>query len=125
MLRRFHKKVYFPKDAIEKLGAFSGKLNKRTWRYTKHSLESIKNRAVDMTAILQWIKARVKLKVEDVFEYADDGKDFIFKACYRVNYNSDLDIILVVGSDKQIITIYYNFTKDKHTTLNEKIYCKG
>jgi len=46
----------------------------------------------------------------------------IVKACYRVNRQGGLDIILVVDTDKTILSIYVNSIEDKHETLKRELY---
>lgn len=122
---RFHKKVYFPKYHKEKLISFTYKLNNLSFNPTSHCLDNIKLRALDLEQLLYWIKSEVKLDYNNIFEYYTDDKDNISKTCYRLQYNKAVDIILIVGSEKQIITIYYNSAEDKHYTLKESIYCRA
>ena len=61
-----------------------------------------------------------------LFEYyAEDKSREIIKACYRVSWLKDIDIILCLEKDKKIISIWLNSNEDKHETLNENLYCKG
>ncbi len=120
-MKRYHIKIYFPD--VDKLERFNTSLNFKAWRYSKHCLENIKHRSIDVKKVLQFISQTVKLDKENIFEYYKDN-DTIIKVCYRIKYNSNIDIILVVNSDKKIITVYYNSREDKHYTLKENLYIK-
>lgn len=119
---RYHKKIYFPQDHQEQLICFTYKLNALNWQYTKHCLDNLKLRALDLQQLLYWIKNDLQLDCNDIFEYYTDNKDNIIKVCYRISYNKDIDVILVIGEYKQIITIYYNSTDDIHITLKKELY---
>jgi len=121
---RYHKKVFFPDNQTENLISFTYKLNSMNWRYTSHCLDNLKLRALDLKQLLYWIKTGLKLDYNDIFEYYTDDRGNIIKVCYRIDYNKAVDIILVIGSQKQIITIYYNSKSDEHFTLKENLYSK-
>lgn len=118
-MERYHEKVGFKQEDISLLEDFTNRLNSISWKYTSHSIDNIKYRAVDMEAILRFIKD-VELKPEQIFEYYSSTAGII-KVCYRINYGLT-DIILVLGEDKQIITIYLNSTSDKHDNLRKELY---
>jgi hypothetical protein len=68
----------------------------------------------------------LKLEPGQIFEYyLNDLTKEPEKVCYRVAYNTGIDIILVMAEDKEIITIYINSAEDKHETLNHSLYIKG
>lgn len=121
---RYHKKVFFPDNQTENLISFTYKLNDMNWWYISHCLDNLKLRTLDLKQLLYWIKNEVKLDYNDIFEYYTDNKNNITKVCYRVSYNKAVDIILIIGNQKQIITIYYNSKSDKHFTLKESLYNK-
>lgn len=115
---RYHKEVYFSNELKEKLKAFTDNLNKKAWRYSQHALENIKYRTIDIENLLIYIKG-LNLSDNDIFEaYIDDD---IVKACYRIKYNLN-DVILVIGKNKELITIYLNAVNDKHDTLKKELY---
>ena len=122
-MKRYHKKVYFPFGSITDLHKFTDKLNAMQWRYTPHALDNLKYRAIDNRDILLFIKDLV-LDFSDVFEFYTQDNEVI-KACYRIYYNDDIDIILVISNDKKIITIYLNERNDLHYTLKENQYNKN
>ena len=120
MYKRYHIKIYFPDT--DKLESFNTSLNSKTWLYSKHCLESIKHRVLDLKTTLYYI-SKLELDENDIFEYYKEN-DTIIKVCYRIAYNRNIDLILVVNSDKKIITVYYNSSEDKHYTLKENLYIK-
>ncbi len=120
MSKRYHKKIYFPDT--DKLERFNTSLNSKNWLYSKHCLDRIKFRIMSLKTTLYFI-SKLKLDKEDIFEYYKEN-DTIIKVCYRIAYNRNEDIILVVNSDKKIITVYYNSREDKHNTLKENLYIK-
>jgi hypothetical protein len=117
---RYHNKVYFPADDKKALEAFTDNLNGLNWRYTVHTLDNIKYRAIDVESMLYFIKSFI-LGYKDIFEYYKES-GAIVKACYRIPCNSAIDIILVMGADKSIITIYLNSKADIHYTLKKDLY---
>ena len=122
---RYHRQVYFSQEDIIRLRDFTDKINPLIWQYTKHCIDNLKYRAINIEGVLRFIKGII-LKPDLIFEfYADDISQVIIKACYRVRYNDDIDLILVIGKDKQIITIYYNSAGDSHITLKKELYQKG
>ena len=124
MLRRYHKKVYIPDSDIKKLEDFTNKINDMNWRYSSHALDNIKYRTIDNKALLLHIKA-LPLDYKEIFEYYASDTGDIIKVCYRVTYTKNIDIILVVGYDKQIITIYINAGDDNHITLKKDLYVRN
>ena len=115
---RYHKKIYFPD--IKKLQVLNDKLNMYNWQYSKHAIDNLQYRSIDINAILMFIK-NIKLKYDNIFEYyvKDDN---IIKVCYRINFNNYTDLILVLNKYKKIITIYLNNKDDKHYTLKRELY---
>jgi hypothetical protein len=118
---RYHKNIYFKKEDIQRLINFTDKLNKLDWRYSKHSIDGLNYRAVDVEGLLRYIKG-VQLTAGAIFEYYAEGSEII-KVCYRINYGA-IDIILVLNEDKLIVTIYLNSATDCHDTLKKNIYCR-
>ena len=121
---RYHKKIYMPVDSDKKLKRFTEKINAINWQYSAHALDNIKYRAIDSKALLLHIKG-LTLSASDIFEYYASDTGDIIKVCYRVTYTKNIDIILVVGYDKQIITIYINAGNDNHATLKKELYVRN
>jgi len=122
---RYHKKVYINSKDLDRLKAFTERLNALNWAYTGHCLDHIKSRAIDIEGLLLFIKD-IKLCSEQIFEfYLDEQTRDIVKVCYRISWLKDLDIIIVIGEDKQIITIYLNSKEDEHFTLRKEQYING
>ena len=119
-MNRYHNKVYFPYNAKKDLQDFTAKQNRQEWHYTAHCLDNVRSRAIDCRALLEFIKAQ-QLDAETIFEYYLEFKRII-KACYRINWSAGIDVILVIGEGKQIITIYLNSVDDEHYTLNKMQY---
>ena len=119
---RYHKKVYFdPKDQ-ERLKTWTENLNSLKWTYTGHCLDNLKCRTIDIEDLLLFIKGYI-LDHKIIFEfYSDEQSQEIIKVCYRINWMKDIDIILVLGEDKQIITIYINSVEDNHEGLRKEPY---
>ena len=85
-------------------------------------LDNIKYRYDNIKEILLFIK-KLKLKSDWIFEYyVSDNEDKIIKICYRIPFKNKQDIILIIGENKQIITIYFNSIDDLHYTLKKELY---
>ena len=121
-MNRYHKSIYIPNNIKEKLKPFNNRLNTLNWQYTPHSIDSIKNRCYNIKNILYFI-SKLSLDVKDIFEVYEFNNNII-KACYRIEYQT-CDIILVIDSNKTIITIYANAKEDNHITLNKNLYTRG
>lgn len=121
---RYHEKINFPKEDIKKLQKFNDNMNIKSFSFSSHCLENIKYRAIDLTKVLEYIKNDVEFNKEDIFEYYKDNIEEIEKACYRIEYDNKNDLILVMGKDKKIITIYFNEKEDNHETLKKELYNK-
>ena len=122
-MKRYHEKVYFPIGSKEKLKAFTGSLNNKKWKYTKHSLDNLKYRYINIEVILAFI-FNLKLDSDNIFEFYTNNTGDILKACYRLQYDENMDIILVISDIKNIVTIYSNIRGDNHITLDKNLYVK-
>ena len=120
---RYHKKVYYPDNSRIKLEGFTDKLNAKKWTYSRHTLSNLKYRAIDIKGVLTFIKC-LKLEADTIFEYYSNN-GIITKAVYRISYNDNMDLILVISDNKNIITIYNNIKEDKHFTLRKELYNRG
>ena len=122
-MRRYHKKVYVPIDSQKHLKAFTDSIQGLNWHYTPHSIDNLRYRHIDSRQVLLFIKG-LRLDYKSIFEYYTTDTREILKACYRVNFTSDIDLILVIDKNKTIITIYINSVDDNHFTLDKGLYVK-
>lgn len=120
-MNRYHIKTGFNPQDIEGLKIFTDRLNGLNWHYSSHSIDSIKDRAIDLEGLLLFIKD-IKLDFKQVFEYYSDGD--IVKVCYRINWQKEIDIILCLSDIKMIISIWLNSKDDLHYTLDKNKYNK-
>ena len=123
-MNRYHKKIYFPSDSNKKLNTFTDLINNKKWLYSRHSIDNLKYRAYNINDILNYIK-QYQFNAEQIFEYYSSDTGHILKVCYRINYSDNIDLILVIGYNKELITIYANITGDNHITLNRGLYTRG
>jgi hypothetical protein len=121
---RYHKAVYTEPKHWRKLEVLTGFLNTLEWQYTSHCIDHIKSRAVDLEGLLKYIRG-VKLEIGQIFEYYLNDNGEPIKICYRISYIFGVDIILILGNNKQIITIYLNSAGDNHETLKKELYTRG
>ncbi len=122
IMKRYHKEVYIPISDLKKLKSFNNKLNELDWTYSRHCLSNLKHRVIDIKGVLDFIKNTV-LDYNNIFEYYTLYGN-IEKACYRLPWNNNIDICLVISKLKNIITIYINNKEDKHITLKHELYQK-
>ena len=119
-MNRYHYLIGFNPEHISQLKELTEQLNNRDFSYSAHCLDNLKYRFLDLKGILFFIKG-IELKAEHIFEYYEEsGK--IIKLCYRITYDNLQDIILVVTSEKKIVTIYINSVGDNHITLKKELY---
>lgn len=119
-MERYHVKIGFPVEDNQKLIALTDYFNAVNWQYTAHCLDNLKYRVIDLEKALLFIKGSI-LNNNDIFEYyIEAGK--IVKVCYRIKYEKNLDLILVLNEFKEIITIYLNTADDLHFTLKKELY---
>lgn len=123
MLKRYHKKVFFPPEDAAHIQRLSDLFNQMEGiGYYRHCLANIRHRVINQEELLTFIRDSVVFNAEQVFEYYKEGDD-IEKLCYRIPYGERLDLILVLDKRKCIVTIYLNSQDDQHETLNENLYC--
>ncbi len=122
---RYHKQVFFDERDNQSLKTFTNRLKGLNWSYSSHSIDNLRYRAIDLEGLLLFIKD-IELKAEQIFEYyIDEQSRSIEKACYRINWLKDIDIILCLDKDKKIISIWINSVSDTHINLNESLYARG
>ena len=122
-MKRYHKQVGFPKD--NNIEYNTKVLNDMEWNISKHAFDKVMGELNlnDLKDLGGFVK-HIILSADDVFEYYEDN-NHITKLCYRIAYSHYQDIILVVGNDKTLVTLYLNDTDDEHKTLNRDNYNKG
>jgi hypothetical protein len=119
---RYHKEVLFKAEDLKALESLTGDLNDLNWQYTRHCLYNLQHRVIDLKSLLLYVK-NLTLNFQDIFEfYKDDLSGDIIKVCYRLEWQGNLDLILVLDTDKIILSIYVNSTEDKHETLKRELY---
>lgn len=119
-LERYHIKTGFKQEHIDLLKTFTNKLNALNFSYSRHCLDNLKYRVINLEQLLMFIKNQ-ELNFNGIFEYYAEG-DYINKVCYRLKYTKNIDIILVLSDIKTIITIYLNSVDDEHVTLKKELY---
>lgn len=119
-MKRYHKKIYFPRKHHRGLFELCNSMKSMPWKYSKHALDNIKNRSLFVEDVLKFIKD-LSLSHTHIFEYYTE-KDIITKMCFRYTYDKETDIIIVVSNEKRLVTVYYNAKDDEHYTLNKTIY---
>lgn len=126
---RFHRDIHFPDWSEEVVSDFLQQIKRdKSLTFSLHSVD----KTVDyVTAYGKVFWKRVKglilnfdFKFSDVFEFYSLGKE-IKKACIRVSTDKfPVDIVMVV-SDKNIVTLYCINKDDDHKSLNKSLYEKG
>lgn len=117
---RYHIKTGFKQEHIELLKTLTNKLNELDFTYSKHCLDNLKYRVINLEQLLIFIKNQ-ELNYDSIFEYYVES-NYINKVCYRLKYTKNMDIILVLSDIKSIITIYLNTSNDEHVTLKKELY---
>jgi len=124
-MNRYHYKVYFPPEAEAMLEAFTEENNALpAWLFTAHAFENLNLRG-GWTAEKELMEDMKSLELDagSVFEYYT-AYGQVIKACYRVEWSSAKDIIMVIGRNKSVVTMYFNSATDKHYTLNKNNYVR-
>jgi len=120
-MNRYHIKLGFEAGHISQLKELTEQLNNRDFSYSEHCLDNLKYRFIDLKGILLFIKG-IELDYSQIFEFYTEQN--IIKVCYRISYNQYQDLILVLTTDKKIITVYINSKNDLHYTLKTNLYNK-
>lgn len=120
---RYHKKVYYPITAEAELTKLCKKLNIEKWQYSRHCIDNLKYRELNLQKLLLYVKDIILIE-NDIFEFYTEN-DIINKICLRLSYTDNQDIILIISNEKNIISIYLNDKKDNHITLNKNLYIQS
>jgi hypothetical protein len=118
---KYHKQIGYNPQDIKALISLCENLNTRQFKITSHAINQIKDKGLPIESIGLFLKD-YKINYNDIFEYKKD--DFIKQIGIRKNLNSQWDIILILSSDKSIITLWFNNANDKHYTLNVNEYSR-
>lgn len=119
-MERYHKAL----GAFDDNGVrdFTRTLNKRRFEYSSHFFEQVRERfSICDQGKLGLMFQALELQACQCFEYYIVAGQ-IDKACYRLPFDADKDVILVLARNKYIVTVYSNSVWDKHETLNKAVY---
>ena len=118
----FHKTIKFEHEKLLMLflSVQNARLNNGGLFFSLHAKERIKDRVENLEYCFSFFHS-LKLKYEDIIEYTFINGD-IEKALFRVAYNNEKDIALVINKHGKICTLYFNNKTDTHETLNKKFY---
>jgi hypothetical protein len=118
---RYHKEVYAPPWWEKEVGDLVKKINSKEVRWTEHSEDKLFDlpprlrRNIIKFITCMWIDTSMVFEV-----YRADS---IYKFCLRVQSPiSNNDMVVVMTSDKKVVTFYFNRTEDMHSNLNEEVY---
>ena len=112
----YHTELGFPKeviaelDKIQSLPAFNVNLI-----YSYHAQEQAYNKGINLPD-------RVNLKQGELIEVELDSFGRMVKCLWRLPYNDNFDLCLVITIDRTVKTVWLNNRTDKHTTLDRKKY---
>jgi hypothetical protein len=130
-IKRYHIDVNFPKEHKKMLENFVKKINSQNFTFTKHCIDRLFQQVLSEQKVkeaLFFIK-NLTFKYANIFEYYTEvghmSNEKMRKACFRVSYKENTDIILVIGINKELITVYVNDKNDEHITLNKNLYVKN
>jgi len=120
-MERYHKDLGFPKVHLKRLEELNAKYNssKRFGR-TSHAVQRL-NERFDYLNILKFLAEEIRFKVEDIFEIYVEN-EVVQKVCYKIDYSSWQDLIIILTKDKAIVTLYANAKNDNHKTLKKELY---
>ena len=121
-MQRYHKNLFFPENDKENLIFLVNKLNTLKFKLSSHSFERIIEKSKDISVIGYFIKDLV-LKESFLFEYYKEN-DIITKLVFRIPFNQDKVLILVLSDYKNLVTVYFNNCLDNHKTLDFENYTK-
>jgi len=118
----FHKTIKFEHEKLLMLflSVQNARLNNGGLFFSLHAKERIKDRVENLEYCLNFFHS-LTLNYEDIIEYTFINGD-IEKALFRVAYNNEKDIALIINKHGKICTLYFNNKNDTHETLNKKFY---
>ena len=118
----YHKNIKFEHEKLLKLflNIQNARLNNGGLFFSLHAKDRIKERVENLEYCLSFFHS-LKLNYKDIIEYTFINGD-IEKALFRVAYNNEKDVALVINKHGKICTLYFNNKNDTHETLNKKVY---
>lgn len=119
-MKRYHKEIYFPRNSENLLREFCKKLNDSLERrFSNHLLDNMYD---DLSGKSVYeLLSNIWFSADEIFEFVLlDGE--VDKACFRVSYSDEYDIIFSISKGGVFITYYYNKVDDLHTSLKREAY---
>ena len=121
-LLKYHKDVFFPSEDITRLHWIIEAMNKQNWQYiSNHAINELKNDNINLEKVGQFLKDK-RFSFGELFEYKLTEERNIYNLVFRVSFNEYQDLVLVVGTNKSLISAWANSRQDKHFTLNTREY---
>jgi hypothetical protein len=106
---KYHREIGFPQVELP-----SGTI------YLQYTGHAARDAVIDRYGNIPLLN-RVSIKPEDIFEIVvRAGK--VVKYAVRLNFNADLDIVLVIADGFRVVTQWFNRTDDNHKTLRREEY---
>lgn len=119
-MKRYHKGIYFPRNSADLLREFCKKLNDSSERrFSNHLLDNMYDDPSGKS--VYELFSNIWFSADEIFEFVSlDGE--VDKACFRVPYTDEYDIIFSISKGGVFITYYYNKVDDLHTSLKREVY---
>lgn len=119
-MTRYHKDIYFPAENKEDITFLVNRLNTLKFKLSSHSFDRIIEKSKDISVIGYFIKDLL-LKESFLFEYYKEN-DIITKLVFRIPFDNEKSLILVLSDYKNLVTVYFNQNTDNHKTLAKENY---
>jgi hypothetical protein len=118
-MQKYHKNIGFKEDHDILTEKLIKSLENRKFTFSRHSIDELRLES-EALHIVEAIKG-YSLAFCDVFEIVIDN-DIIMKLGFRIPLNSQDDIIFIINSAKNIVTLWTNSKEDRHVSLNPNNY---
>jgi len=106
----YHFEIGFPKGLNTKLGVLD-------LFYTRHALNAARDDRYGKINLPRRINTDKAKAIEvEVTGYR------VTKIVYRIHYNDKFDLVIVVGEECRVYTVWLNAKDDKHKTLDHRKY---
>lgn len=120
---RYHYITGFKPADRPKLKQRAVYLNGLPYIWTAHAKSQMLNRVWDYNLLRE--SMRRKLEYNNIIEYYTDNEgQYILKTVHRLQYSDKQDLIIILNSQKEIITCYLNNKDDHHNTLKKELYTR-